>query len=136
MSDAGSSTDALASGSGAGSSAAQHEPDAQQQGQATAAAAAPTEFSASEALLEKIERLKKEQQEARQRKKQLTKDLKNAEKRRARLRKRARQLSDVDLRELLRMRQTPAEEEGAPAGEEQPAASSSATSPAGAGDNS
>lgn len=65
-------------------------------------------------LLEGIERLKKEQQDFKAQKKRVTKDLKNAQRKRKRLRLNARQLSDSDLVEKLQMRQ----------------ASSSSTSPA------
>ena len=57
-----------------------------------------------EALQNAIERLKIEQKDMRAAKKKLSKDLRNAEKRRARLKRRARQLSDADLVALLQMR--------------------------------
>ena len=57
-----------------------------------------------EALLNSIDRLKREQKAMKDHKKKLTKDLRNAEKRRSRLKKRARQLSDADLVAVLQMR--------------------------------
>ena len=58
----------------------------------------------SEALESAIARLKSEQKTMKEKKKQIHKDLKNAEKRRSRLKKRARQLSDADLVAVLQMR--------------------------------
>ena len=55
-------------------------------------------------LKDQIEALKHEQATMRAAKKKITKDLKNAERRRKRLRKRAKQLSDDDLIAVLRMR--------------------------------
>ena len=73
-----------------------------------AATGSPTKLSIpvfeAEALQSSIERLKSEQKEMRAAKKKLTKDLRNAEKRRSRLKRRARQLSDADLVALLQMR--------------------------------
>ena len=77
----------------------------------------------SEALLQSITRLKAEQKAMREAKKNVTKSLRNAEKRRARLKKRARQLSDVDLVAVLQMRgvsgssssSTPSSASGTPA---------------------
>ena len=48
--------------------------------------------------------MKAEQKAMRESKNKINKDLKNAEKRRSRLKKRARQLSDVDLVAVLQMR--------------------------------
>ena len=58
----------------------------------------------SEELTASISPLKREQKDMRAARKKLTKDLKNAEKRRTRLKKRARQLSDADLVAVLQMR--------------------------------
>lgn len=58
----------------------------------------------AEGLLSSIDRLKREQKAMKEQKKKLTKDLRNAEKRRSRLKKRARQLSDTDLVAVLQMR--------------------------------
>ena len=58
----------------------------------------------SEALEASIRRLKAEQKAMRESKTKINKDLKNAEKRRSRLKKRARQLSDADLVAVLQMR--------------------------------
>ena len=51
-----------------------------------------------------IRMLKDEQRDMRLKRKQITKDLRNAEKKRSRLRKKARQLTDADLCALLKMR--------------------------------
>jgi len=51
-----------------------------------------------------IERLKQEQQELKTAKKRLQKELHNAERKRKRLRDRARQLTDEDLVSVLQMR--------------------------------
>ena len=58
----------------------------------------------TEALNASIDRLKAEQKAMKEAKEKLNKDLKNAEKRRTRLKKRARQLSDADLVAVLQMR--------------------------------
>ena len=55
-------------------------------------------------LLSEIQALKNEQKRAREAKKQITKDLRNAEKRRQRLKKRAKQLSDSDLLAVMTLR--------------------------------
>ena len=55
-------------------------------------------------LLNSIGRLKEEQAALRAEKKKVGKALKNAEKRRSRLKKKARQLSDTDLVAVLQMR--------------------------------
>ena len=55
-------------------------------------------------LLNSIGRLKEEQAALRVEKKKVAKALKNAEKRRSRLKKKARQLSDTDLVAVLQMR--------------------------------
>jgi len=67
-------------------------------------------------LLSQIGELKKQQQKLKAEKKCVAKDLKNAERRRKRLRKKAKQLSDTDLIAVLRMRQ----QMGARASEESP----------------
>ncbi len=66
----------------------------------------------SELLNSQIKRLKEEQAAMRAAKKALVKTLKNCQKRRSRLKKRARQLTDADLVEVLRMRQQAMEEDG------------------------
>ena len=64
----------------------------------------PIPLYESEDLLRSIARLKTEQKDQRASRKKLNKDLRNAEKRRSRLKKRARQLSDGDLVAVLQMR--------------------------------
>ncbi len=51
-----------------------------------------------------IARLKREQDEVRASRKRVTKELKNAQKRKQRLKKRAKQLSDTDLVSVLQLR--------------------------------
>lgn len=58
----------------------------------------------SKNLLEQIAALKAEQKELRTKKKELSQTLRNAERRRTRLRKKAKLLSDNDLLDVLRMR--------------------------------
>lgn len=60
---------------------------------------------AAEGLNVAIRRLKAEQQELRTKRKQVAAELRNASRRASRLKKRARQLTDADLLEVLRMRQ-------------------------------
>ena len=67
-------------------------------------ASAPEMQSGDEGLLSSIGRLKAEQAALRAEKKKVTTELRNAEKRRARLKKKARQLSDHDLTVVLQMR--------------------------------
>ena len=136
MSDAGSSTDAPAAHTSA-AVAAEHPGPLQEGAAAGTAAAQPAGPAVAgqpsgdgsdltddgEPLLQKIQRLKTEQAEIRKNRRQFTRDLRNAEKRRTRLRKRARQLSDADLRQVLQMRATPPEP---PAAEAAPAAEPSA----------
>ena len=57
-----------------------------------------------ESLMESIKRLKDQQAAMKAAKKDLQKELKNACKRKNRLKKRARQLTDLDLLEVLQMR--------------------------------
>jgi hypothetical protein len=57
-----------------------------------------------EQLGESIERLKREQDAVRATRKRVTKELKNAQKRKQRLKKRAKQLSDTDLVSVLQLR--------------------------------
>jgi hypothetical protein len=57
-----------------------------------------------EQLGESIARLKREQDDVRAKRKLVTKELKNAQKRKARLKKRAKQLSDTDLVSVLQLR--------------------------------
>ena len=70
----------------------------------------PTAFDVEEGdgefLLKSIDRLKDEQAKLRAEKKKVAKDLRNAEKKRSRLKKRARQLSDVDLVTVLQIRKS------------------------------
>lgn len=56
------------------------------------------------ALLPEIERLKAEQKRIRAEREKIRKDLKNAEKRRSRLKRKAKQLSDGDLLQVMQMR--------------------------------
>ncbi len=72
-------------------------------------------------ILGNIKALREQQQGLRDERKKVTKLLRNEEKRRQRLRKRARQLSDGDLVALLKMR-SDSKTEAAPAAVEQPAA--------------
>jgi hypothetical protein len=58
----------------------------------------------SKNLLEQIAALKAEQKDLRTKKKELSQTLRNAERRRTRLRKKAKLLSDIDLLDVLRMR--------------------------------
>ena len=55
-------------------------------------------------IVDEINALKEEQKAARDAKKKITKDLRNAEKRRQRLKKRAKQLSDADLLAVMSLR--------------------------------
>ena len=72
-------------------------------------------------ILGNIKALREQQKGLRDERKKVTKLLRNEEKRRQRLRKRARQLSDGDLVALLKMR-SDSKTEAAPAAVEQPAA--------------
>lgn len=80
-------------------------------GHAAAAAAVGSEIAvasltptAGEGLSLAIQRMKKEQMDLRRERKRVAKELRNAQKRASRLKKRARQLTDGDLLEVLRMR--------------------------------
>ncbi len=64
----------------------------------------PTAEGAAETLLEYIDRMRAEKNSARDRKKEVAKNLKNAERRKARLKRKARQLNDEDLIAVLQMR--------------------------------
>ena len=55
-------------------------------------------------LLDEIAKLKKEQKDARDAKKEVSKQLRNAERRRKRLKQRAKQLSDADLLAVISLR--------------------------------
>ena len=55
-------------------------------------------------ILTEIQELKEQQKRAREEKKKISKDLRNAEKRRQRLKKRAKQLSDQDLLAVMTLR--------------------------------
>ena len=72
-------------------------------------------------ILGTVKALKEQQKGLRDERKKVTKLLRNEERRRQRLRKRARQLSDGDLVALLKMR-SDSKTEAAPAAVEQPAA--------------
>ena len=54
--------------------------------------------------VDEIQALKAQQKEARDKKKQISKDLRNAEKRRQRLKKRAKQFSDADILAVMTLR--------------------------------
>ena len=58
----------------------------------------------AKSIVDEIGALKQKQKEARDLKKQISKDLRNAEKRRQRLKKRARQLTDADLVAVMTLR--------------------------------
>ena len=58
----------------------------------------------AKSIVDEIGALKQKQKEARDLKKQISKDLRNAEKRRQRLKKRARQLTDSDLVAVMTLR--------------------------------
>ena len=60
--------------------------------------------AAGKSIVDEIGALKQKQKEARDLKKQISKDLRNAEKRRQRLKKRARQLTDADLVAVMTLR--------------------------------
>ena len=99
-----------------------------------AGCANPGDTASPEPLLTGIARLKAEQAKLRADRKRVTKELKNAEKRRVRLRKRARQLSDNDLLAVLQMRETSAAQASeAAAAPGSSNASSPASAPANAG---
>lgn len=66
-----------------------------------------------ESLAASIMRLKWERAAAREARKRLSKELHNAQRRASRLKKRARQLTDLDLLEVLRMREEKASEAAA-----------------------
>ena len=94
----------------------------------------PLDTSNTEPLLTGIARLKAEQALLRAERKRVVKELKNAEKRRTRLRKRARQLSDADLVAVLQMREATAEQSCAEGNARaNPAACSAGAAPANAG---
>ena len=60
--------------------------------------------SATSVIVDNIARLKKEQAEIRAQRKRITQELKNAEKKRSRLKKKAKLLSDKDLLDVLHLR--------------------------------
>ena len=60
--------------------------------------------SASSVILQNIARLKKEQADIRAQRAQVAKELKSAEKKRSRLKKKAKLLSDKDLLDVLHLR--------------------------------
>ena len=74
--------------------------------EAASSAGTPTKEKAKESLLDAIKRLKEEQASMKIAKRDLQRQLKNACKRRQRLKRRARQLTDADLIEVIHMRQS------------------------------
>lgn len=83
------------------------------------------ETSGSQTLLEHIADLKNQQAAARAERKKLAKDLRNAQRRRRRLKAKARQLSNNDLLTVLTMRTV---ESGAASSTEKPEKPASASS--------
>jgi hypothetical protein len=73
-------------------------------GGVTAEAADLAAAAGQDSLLDAIAALKSEQKALRTQRRQVAKDLKNAERRRSRLKKRARLLSDQDLAQVISMR--------------------------------
>lgn len=71
---------------------------------AAIATAAKAKIGKGEQLISTIARLKAEQAQLKSERAKVSKDLKNAQKRKLRLRSRARQLTDADLLEVLQMR--------------------------------
>ena len=69
-------------------------------------------------LGEQISNLKKQQQDLLREKKKLQADLRNAQRRKKRLTKRTRMLSDTDLLAIMRMREAHSSKEGKAADEE------------------
>ena len=94
---------------------------------ANARPVAPAAAATAEPLLAGIARLKTEQAQLRAERKRVAKELKNAERRRTRLRKQARQLSDADLVAVLQMRDT---DSGTRSTSAAPAAENGAAGPA------
>jgi hypothetical protein len=80
---------------------------------AAAAAALVDKSGDGEDLLQQIARLKREQNLMRANKKKIAKELRNAERRKARLKRKARQLTDTDLVEVIRLRATASAENAA-----------------------
>ena len=74
----------------------------------TASIIAAAGSDGKESLAQSIIRLKHEQQEGRDSRKRLSRELHNAQRRASRLKKRARQLTDGDLVEVLKMREVKA----------------------------
>jgi hypothetical protein len=70
----------------------------------TAQSLDPVKAATGTNLLKQIASLKAEQKELRAKKKKISQTLRNAERRRSRLRKKAKLLSDADLVDVLRMR--------------------------------
>lgn len=79
-------------------------------------------------ILGSIQALKEQQKKLREERKLIAKKLKNEEKRRSRLRKKARQLSDQDLVALLKMRSDVQEAAASVEGDEAGSASSASSS--------
>ena len=69
----------------------------------------------SESISKAIDRLKESQAKLRAEKRAVSKELRNAQKRKSRLKRRARQLTDGDLVELLKMRKTDVLDSSCPA---------------------
>jgi uncharacterized protein (DUF3084 family) len=83
---------------------------------ADGAAALPAAMPASKLTLQaQIKQLKDEQVQLKQQKQKIAKELKNAQRRKFRLKKRARQLTDQDLVEVLQMRAELSQEQQAAA---------------------
>lgn len=94
-----------------------------------AAGGAAKAVEPARSLLESIRVMKEQQSAMRLERKNLTRVLKNAVKRRNRLKKRARQLTDEDLLEVIQMRRYTAAEDAAEAIAAEPTAGSSPCDP-------
>ena len=97
----------------------------------TPRAAAPpsAESTPSQSLNASIERLKLEQHRLKTSKKQIVKELRNAERKRKRLRERARQLTDEDLLSVMLMRKEKKKEPTAAGGPEDAESNTDAGAP-------
>ena len=80
------------------------EPSASSGASVTSGSAGPMETPACDNILGNIQKLKAQQRELKEERKKISAQLRNEEKRRSRLRKRARMLSDNDLVALIKMR--------------------------------
>ncbi len=105
--DEGGTARGAGDGEAAGEAPAAESPGASAAGGAAATTAASA--VGASALLSEIQRLKEEQKSLRDGRRRVAKELRNAEKRRQRLRKKARLLSDADLVQVIGMRQAAAE---------------------------